>query len=404
MSCVSDSFFDSSSSRDSHPPLAPPAVLVVDDRAANLIALEAVLDRLPARIVSARSGEEALARTAEEEFALALLDWQMPGMDGIEAARLMRERMPAKQPPIIMLTAHLPDLAEVKTAYAAGIVDFLQKPYAPEVLRAKVSVFIELYAQREKLRLYEQALRKHFEEDLVAIVSHDLRTPLNAISLAANSLERRTELSEEDARFLRIILSSAGRAARLVHDLLDYTQVLRGTAPALQRQRFCLASLTQDILEEVRASHPTVQFRLESVGPTEGSWDRDRLAQVIANLVGNAASHGAGEVVQLKLFGKDEGMSLEVHNHGEPIPGALIPELFEPMRRGTTSPRRGSVGLGLFIVREIVRAHGGSVAVQSDAEGTTFSVSLPTAPDESGVRPVIPAPSVAAEPVLGAVS
>jgi signal transduction histidine kinase len=187
-----------------------------------------------------------------------------------------------------------------------------------------------------------------------------------------------------------------------VHDLLDYTQVLRGTAPAIQRERFCLARLTQEILDELRASHPTVQFRLESVGPTEGSWDRDRLAQVIANLVGNAATHGAGGVVQLKLSGSDQGISLEVHNLGEPIPEALIPELFEPMRRGTASPRRGSVGLGLFIVREIVRAHGGNVGVQSGPQGTTFTVHLPPAADESAVRTLIPAASIVEEPVQGA--
>src|SRR5689334_2501864 len=160
-------------------PIERPAVLIADDHPTNLVALEAVLDRLAIRAVRAHSGEEALARSAEQEFAVILLDWRMPRLDGIETARLMRERDQGQQPPVMILTAHLPDLTEIKTAYAAGVVDFLQKPYAAEVLSAKVSVFVQLRIQREKLRLYERALRERFQQDLVGIVSHDLRSPLN---------------------------------------------------------------------------------------------------------------------------------------------------------------------------------------------------------------------------------
>jgi signal transduction histidine kinase len=340
--------------------------------------------------VRARSGEEALARSAEQEFALALLDWRMPGIDGIETARAMRERVSGRQPPVIILTAHLPDFAEIKTAYAAGVVDFLQKPFAPEVLAAKASVFVELHAQREKLRLYERALRKRFEEDLVSIVSHDLRSPLNAILLAAQSMRRRAEVGESDQRSLRIIQSAAGRAGRLVHDLLDYTQVLHGTAPVIQRERFCLLALTSEILEELKASFPTAQFIVESSGKTEGRWDRDRLAQVVANLASNAATYGAGGPIAVKLVGSESGVALEVHNQGEPIPEELLPELFEPRRRGSATGRQGSIGLGLFIVREIVRALGGSVTVQSASEGTTFAVCLPSAPENEQTVAVQP--------------
>jgi signal transduction histidine kinase len=390
MSYLNDASLESTVSAADTVSVAPPAVLTVDDRPANLIALEAILDRLPARIVRARSGAEALARAGEQEFAVALLDWQMPEMDGIEAARRMRAQATNKQPPIIILTAYLPERDEIKAAYSVGVVDFLQKPYPPEVLLAKVSVFVELYVQREKLRLYERALRERFAEDLVGIVSHDLRTPLNAISLAARSMLGRTERDESDRRLLRIIRSSAGRAGRMVHDLLDYTQVLQGGAPALQRARFCLLGLTHEILEELRASFPSAQFVVEHTGSTEGLWDRDRLAQVIANLVGNAATYGSGGPIVVRLAGDAAGMTIEVRNQGEPIPEALIPQLFEARRRGSTHRRHGSIGLGLFIVREMVRAHSGSVAVQSGAAGTTFSVTLPASADESGIRIVSP--------------
>jgi signal transduction histidine kinase len=398
MSLDSGAFLASSGSEDDEPTRESPAVLIVDDRPANLIALEAVLDRLPVRIVRAHSGEHALARSAEQDFAVVLLDWRMPGIDGIEAARRMRDRNPARPPPVIILTAHLPDFGEIKTAYAAGVVDFLQKPYAPEVLAAKVSVFVELHAQREKLRLYERALRKRFERDLVGIVSHDLRSPLNAISLAAESMMRRGEVDESSRRPLQIIQSAAARAGRLVRDLLDYTQVLHGTAPQLQRQGFCLFELAREMVEELKASFPSAEFVVERTGATEGHWDRDRLAQVIANLLGNAATYGNRAAIAVKLTAHEGGVTLEVENQGEPIPAELIPALFEPMRRGNTSRAHGSVGLGLFIVSEIVRAHGGTVSVSSAAGGTTFSVNLPTSVDESRVRALSAPLSVAPLP------
>jgi signal transduction histidine kinase len=359
--------------------LERPAVLIVDDHPSNLVALEAVLDRLPVRIVRARSGEEALVRSAEQEFAVVLLDWRMPRLDGVETARRMRERDPARQPPVLILTAHLPDLSEIKTAYAtAGVVDFLQKPYSAEVLAAKVSVFVQLLVQREKLRLYERALRKRFEQDLVGIVSHDLRSPLNAISLAAESALRRADSDERHQRSFQIIHSAAGRATRLVHDLLDYTQVLQGTGLPIRREKFCLFQLAQEIVDELRASFPSAEFALERDGVTEGHWDRDRVAQLITNLVGNASTYGGCAPIGVRILGHDSDVSLHVHNQGEHIPAELLPKLFEPLRRGSQSRRVGNIGLGLFIVHEVVRAHGGTVTVQSAADhGTTFSVTFP---------------------------
>jgi signal transduction histidine kinase len=355
-----------------------PAVLIVDDHPSNLLALEAVLERLPVRIVRARSGEEALVKSAEQEFAVVLLDWRMPRLDGVETARRMRERDAQRQPPVLILTAHLPDLNEIKMAYAAGVVDFLQKPYAAEVLSAKVSVFVELLVQREKLRLYERALRKRFEQDLVGIVSHDLRSPLNAISLAAESALRRGDTNERTQRSLQIIQSAAGRATRLVHDLLDYTQVLQGAGLPLKREKFCLLTLAQEIGEELRASFPSAELSFEGEGETAGDWDRDRVAQVLTNLIGNASTYGGGAPVGVRIIGRESEVCLLVHNGGEPIAAELIPEVFEPLRRGTENRSAGNIGLGLFIVNEIVRAHGGTVTVQSSFDhGTTFSVSLP---------------------------
>jgi signal transduction histidine kinase len=362
--------------------LEPPSVLIVDDRPSNLIALEAVLERLPVHIVRAHSGEEALAWCASQEFAVALLDWRMPGLDGIETTRRMRQRDRTRQPPVLILTAYLPDLGEIRAAYAVGVVDFLQKPFAPEVLAAKVAVFVELYVQRERLRAYERALRERFQHELVAVVSHDLRTPLNAISLAAESMLRQSESSERSHRSLQLIRSAAGRAGRLVRDLLDYTQVLHGSALPIKLQEFCLFELTREIGEELKASFPSTEFIFEHSGDTEGRWDRDRLAQVITNLVGNASTYGGKAPIVVQVVGHGAQVCLHVRNQGEPIPRELIPHLFEPMTRGNTGRSAGNIGLGLFIVSEIVRAHGGTVTVQSTLhDGTTFSVNLPSGVD-----------------------
>ncbi len=356
----------------------PPRVLMVDDHPANLMALEAVLGPLGATLVRAHSGEEALARVAEQDFAVVLLDLRMPGLSGIQTAAMMREKRSAPYPPVIILTAALPELQEIKAAYASGVVDFLQKPYAGEVLAAKVSVFLRLFEQREMLRLYDHALRKKFEQELVGIVSHDLRSPLNAIVLSAEVGLRRADATDSTRALLETIRSAAGRATRLIHDLLDYTQVLHGTALRLRPRIFCLFTLAQEVVNEVRIAFPSREFLVEREGSTEGLWDRDRVAQLITNLVSNASTYGNDAPIVVRVIGNQSEVRLEVHNEGEPIAAEVIPELFQPLKRSSGKGARGSIGLGLFIANEVVRAHGGLLEARSAAEeGTTFVVTLP---------------------------
>jgi signal transduction histidine kinase len=355
-----------------------PKVLIVDDHPSNLLALEAVLARLQVTIVRAHSGSDALEQAARHDFAVILLDLRMPGLDGVETARMIRARQPDRQPPVIILTSHLPELDEIRRAYANGVVDFLQKPYAPVVLVAKVSVFVELFTQREKLRRYEEATRKRFEQQLVAIVSHDLRNPLNVIRITAEVSLRRSELGESNRRAFAMVSRAAQRATRLVHDLLDFTHVLHGNVLPVRRQSFCLFELAQQLLDEFRVAHPAREIILEHTGSTDGFWDRDRIAQVISNLVGNASTYGNAAPLTVRVVGDDSHVHLQVHNWGAPIDAGVLPHLFEPWKRGSDKREPGSIGLGLFIVHEVVRAHGGSIAARSSPdEGTTFAVSIP---------------------------
>ncbi|RKH49922.1 sensor histidine kinase [Corallococcus sp. AB049A] len=217
-------------------------------------------------------------------------------------------------------------------------------------------------------------------EQLIGIVSHDLRNPLNAISLAAATLMRRADLDDRARRGLRRILDSSDRANRLIRDLLDFTHVRTGMALPVKPQPMNLHELAEQVVDEVRLTAPERTLVLVCEGSGRGTWDPDRIAQVLTNLLTNAVQYSAQDAhIRVETRGDEREVVLSVSNPGAPIPAALLPVLFEPMTRGTTEgSEHRSVGLGLFIVNEIVRAHGGAVDVVSTEEaGTTFRVHLP---------------------------
>jgi signal transduction histidine kinase len=221
----------------------------------------------------------------------------------------------------------------------------------------------------------ERARVLAFQRQLVAIVSHDLRSPLSAIAVSASLLKRRGG-DEHVARAADRIASAAGRMEAMIGDLLDFTRAQVGGGIAVVREPADLGELAERVAHEQQASVPERRIVLLREGDLSGEWDPRRLEQVIANLVGNAVRHGAegGEVV-LRADGTGEEVALEVSNAGA-IPGDLLAEIFLPFK--TSRPKEGGLGLGLFIVRSIVEAHGGSVSVDSSPErGTRFTVRLP---------------------------
>jgi signal transduction histidine kinase len=218
----------------------------------------------------------------------------------------------------------------------------------------------------------------------LAILAHDLRNPLNSIMMSANLVSHAgvPDTSEAASR----ISASATAIARLVSDLLDFAGTGLGDAIPLSRARTDLETLCREVVDEFRAAHPTRTLRLAPEGDLSGEWDASRLRQVISNLLANALQHG-GKDCEVALAARVEGpdVELEVRNGGAAIPPHLLPTIFDPLVRGASpgsSPRRpGSIGLGLYIVREVVTAHGGSVNVRSSAaEGTVFTVRLPRRP------------------------
>jgi phosphoserine phosphatase RsbU/P len=220
--------------------------------------------------------------------------------------------------------------------------------------------------------------RAEFEQQLLGIVSHDLRNPLNAIVLGAATLLKREGLDERSTQSVRRILRSADRATRMIRDLLDFTQVRLGGGIPVEVKPLDLFAHAEQVLEELEHSQ---RLTLTQEGDTRGEWDPDRIAQVIANLVGNALKYSpSGTPVKVSARGDGDMVILEVHNEGEPIPPALLPALFKPLSRGAgkVDMETRSIGLGLYIVESIVRAHGGAIEVSSTSEaGTRFLVRLP---------------------------
>jgi PAS domain S-box-containing protein len=233
----------------------------------------------------------------------------------------------------------------------------------------------------------ERRTRAEFEEQLIGIVSHDLRNPLNAITLSVAALLRTEDLSERQAKGVARIAAAAERATRLIRDLLDFTRARLGGGIPIQRRPFDLHLITRQTVEEVRLAHPEREVEVVQSGHGRGEWDGDRLVQVLTNLLNNALTYSAPDTrVRVETRGEDGSFLLRVHNEGKPIPAELLPRLFEPMMRGSRKEDTSSrnIGLGLYIVNNIVHAHGGIVEVYStESEGTTFTVRLPRGAESS---------------------
>ncbi|MBZ4376401.1 PAS domain S-box protein [Corallococcus sp. AS-1-6] len=223
--------------------------------------------------------------------------------------------------------------------------------------------------------------RVDFEQQLIGIVSHDLRTPLNAIHLTVGAMARRDELDARTAQSVLRIQAAVHRAVRLVGDLLDFTQARLGAGIPIAPRASDLHQVARQVLDQVDAAHPGRTLRVQARGDATGVWDSERMAQVVQNLVTNALKYSPeASPVQVTTRGEDGWVSLSVHNQGPPIPPQKLPGIFEPLKRATSEvdSTGRSVGLGLYIVKQLVEAHGGTVEVTSTLrEGTTFTVRLP---------------------------
>ncbi|MEO8212637.1 MAG: HAMP domain-containing sensor histidine kinase, partial [Myxococcales bacterium] len=271
-----------------------------------------------------------------------------------------------------------------------------------QVLQAALSqrrrVEDELRASQQQSKVLERELRRQnedlsrtvrFSEMFVGILGHDLRNPLSAIATAASLLRRRAD-SENVAKPAGRILNSAARMGRMIDQLLDFTRIRLGQGIPIEQRQSDLGEICRMAIDEVASVAPLPAVELKLTGDVLGSWDTDRLLQLISNLLSNAVVHGRVRgAVSMQIDGAhDQRVVLDIHNAGV-VPDGMLPLLFEPFRSGSNKKTEGSqgLGLGLFISQEIARAHEGNIDVtSSEAEGTRFTLMLPRVP--RGPRPV----------------
>lgn len=240
----------------------------------------------------------------------------------------------------------------------------------------------------EAVRTYT-AMVERSRQLFLAVLGHDLRNPLNSVAMSAEALSQSGGLNADAADMVAQISSSAAAMAEMIKDLLEFTAGELGVAMPVSPAPMDLGQLAQEVVEEMRSAYPGRSFELKvegEEGDLAGEWDPARLRQVVSNLLGNAMQHGTGPV-ELRMGGEEGGVWLTVHNDGPPIPPGALANIFEPLVHGgeeTSEPqqrrrrRPGSMGLGLYIARAVVTAHGGTIAVTSSAEsGTLFTVHLP---------------------------
>jgi two-component system, sensor histidine kinase and response regulator len=379
-----------------------PAVLIVDDVEANLVALEAVLENMDCEVVRASSGNEALLKLLHRDFAVVLLDVQMPEMDGYEVALHAGKNPRTREVPIIFLTAATNAEENVLRGYGSGAVDFLFKPLNPVILLGKVQVFLDLYRARVQIAGTNAALEKtiaeltalaetkaalaeeleHKNRELEAFsysVSHDLRAPLRAIEgfsqvLLADYSER---LDEQARDYLERVRAAAQRMALLIDDLLNLSKIAR---TPLVRQRLNVSEIGRAVLGELRAGEP--ERTVECIVPDGLVAHADpRLFRVVLdNLLGNAWKFTSKQPLARIELGQErrEGDGVFfVRDNGAGFDMAYATKLFAPFQRLHSNQDFEGTGIGLALVSRIVSRHGGRVwAEAAPGNGATFFFSL----------------------------
>lgn len=384
-------------------------ILLVDDVPEKLLSIAVILEELGQTVVCVNSGAEALRQLLTQDFAVILLDVNMPEIDGFETAALIRQRKRSEHTPIIFLTA-FPDDAYIDRGYKLGAVDYMLTPVVPEVLRAKVSVFVELFRMTQQVRqqaeqrvslAQEHAARMAAERanraksDFLANVSHELRTPMNAI-IGMTDLALHEQLSPLLREYLTTVKSSAHVLLELLNEILDFSKLEAGKF-ALQNVPFRLREMVDEIVREFgfRAVDKGLNFfaEIDDAVPDEFMGDPLRLRQILMNLLSNALKFtDFGEIsIHVGTVGntpREAAVQFAVRDTGIGVSPADQERIFAPFTQVDASPtrRHGGTGLGLAIASDLIRAMGGNRAVESEVgKGSTFSFVVPLARDLKAV-------------------
>ena len=384
-------------------------LLIVDDLPENLLALEALITREDRTVYKALSADEALSLLLQHEFAMAILDVQMPGMNGFELAELMRGTEKTKNIPIVFVSAAGREMNYAFKGYESGAVDFLHKPLDIHAVKSKVNVFVELYRQSKAMKHQVEALEQsrreqetllaqlkvtqgelehavRMRDDFMSIVSHEVRTPLNGLILetqlrkmhlardnaAAFSMDKMQAMVDRDERQIQSLI-------RLIEDMLDVSRIRTGKL-SIRPSTFDLSQTVANLLESFAAQISAAQSRVDFTVRQSviGQWDEFRIEQVVSNLLTNALRYGARKPVQVSVYVEGASAIIDVRDQGIGISEENQKRIFHQFERVAGSDVVSGLGLGLFISEQIIAAHNGSISVHSTlGEGALFRVSLP---------------------------
>jgi two-component system, sensor histidine kinase and response regulator len=356
-------------------------ILLVDDIPAKLLALESVLSDLDQNIIKASSGREALRILLKKDFAVILLDVNMPGMDGFETADLIRQRQNSEHTPIIFITSVNTNETHVARGYSLGAVDYIFTPIVPDVLKSKVSVFVELCKQGEQLKKQAEELSRSNRdlEQFAYVASHDLQEPLRMVANYTKLLEKRykPQLDEQAAEFINFAVQGVNRMHGLIRDLLQYARV--GQHDKEWKTVCCHSALKIALLNlksSIEESEATVTFdQMPQLLADEG-----QLVQIFQNLISNSIKFrgSAAPSIHVSVQPKGDDWIFSVNDNGIGFDIQYLERIFLIFQRLHNATDYPGTGIGLAICKRIVERFGGRIWAESKLEeGTTFYFSLP---------------------------
>ena len=375
-------------------------ILMVDDSPDKLLAMESVLASLGQNLVKVFSGEEALRILLKQDFALILLDVNMPGMDGFETAQMIRKRRSMEHIPIIFVTALSTTDAEVFKGYQFGAVDYILTPIVPEILRTKVGVFVELWKQRRELEARAEALRQANEtleerakllslanrelESFCYTIAHDLRAPLRAMEgMTALLIEEHAEKLDQSALdYGHRIRTAASRMDQMIQELLAYSRL---SLMAIQSQPVRLSRVVKDVLTQMAWDLEQCKAKVTAKKSShEVTGNYAIIVQVLANLISNALKFvDPGKTPEIKIYDevRDGMIRVSVEDNGIGIAKEHQDRIFRIFERLHGRENYAGTGIGLAIVEKAVTRMNGRVGLESEiGRGSKFWFELPVSP------------------------
>lgn len=392
-------------------------ILVVDDLAVNVDAIETLLIEGECRVVRAHSADQALLAVLEQDFAAIVLDIKMPGMSGIELANLIKTRPRSRHTPILFLTAHMFNEGEILRGYGAGAVDYLTKPIHAEILRSKIAVFVELFRKTRELARINEALRREVlereraeealrvvnqelearvlerttalqradrrKDEFLAVLGHELRNPLAPILSAIEVLDGQQAPPAAQEKARGVVRRQIRQMTRLIDDLLDVGRITSDRL-VLRPSTVELAAVVDAAIETCRPAMDGQRHRLDVRLPAEPVTlhvDAARISQVLSNLLSNAIKYTApGGDIDIVATAGATGLDIRVRDSGVGIDASVLPTIFELfVQVEQRDPTTGGLGIGLALARQLVEMHGGHLAAASEGLGcgSEFSMWLP---------------------------